>query len=118
MSKSQLEAILDVQIALADLPVPEREYRFHPTRRWRLDFAFPERHIAAEVDGGTWMQTTRGRSAGHAHPARMKADNEKRNAARAMGWRVFQFTGQQVEQGEALEVLRCVLVGNGGEGET
>ena len=110
MSKSQLEAILDAQIALADLPAPEREYRFCD-RRWRLDFSWPERHIAAEVDGGTWMQTTRGRSAGYAHPARMKADNEKRNAARAMGWRVFQFTGQQVEQGEALEVLRCVLGG-------
>ena len=111
MSKSQLEATLALQIALADLPEPECEFKFHPTRRWRLDFSWPAQHIAAEVDGGTWMQTTQGRSAGHAHPARMQRDNEKRNAARALGWRVFQFTGQQVEQGEALEVLRCVLGG-------
>jgi very-short-patch-repair endonuclease len=115
VSKSQLEAVLDVQIALADLPIPVSEYRFHPTRLWRLDRAWPDRHIAVEIDGGTWLTTGHGRSAGHAHPARMQRDNEKRNAARALGWRVFQFTARQVEYGEALEVLKCVL---GGEGET
>jgi len=114
VSKSQLEATLALQIALAELPEPEREARFCE-RRWKLDFSWPAQHIAAEVDGGTWMQTTQGRSAGHAHPARMQRDNEKRNAARALGWRVFQFTARQVEYGEALEVLKCVL---GGEGET
>jgi very-short-patch-repair endonuclease len=117
MSKSQLEATLAIQIALTDLPMPSREWRFHPTRKWRLDFCWPDLKIAAEVDGGTWKQTRTGRSAGHAHPARMQRDNEKRNAARALGWRVFQFTGHQVEHGEALEVLRCVLGGDCEQGD-
>ena len=48
------------------------EYRFHPAREWRFDFAIPERHVAIEGErssaGGmsgrtdicaTWRSTTR-----------------------------------------------------------
>lgn len=30
-----------------------REHRFHPTRRWRFDFAWPDEKVALEVEGGT-----------------------------------------------------------------
>ena len=29
------------------------EYRFHPTRKWRFDYAWPENKIALEVEGGS-----------------------------------------------------------------
>ncbi|HAT10302.1 MAG TPA: hypothetical protein DCS97_06855, partial [Planctomycetes bacterium] len=28
------------------------EHRFHPTRKWRFDFARPDIHLAIEIDGG------------------------------------------------------------------
>ena len=55
------------------------EYRFHPAREWRFDFAIPERHVAIEVEGerssaggmsgrtdicATWRSTTRAAAAG------------------------------------------------------
>jgi hypothetical protein len=32
-----------------DLPDPVTEYRFHPTRRWRMDFAWPAHQVAVEL---------------------------------------------------------------------
>ena len=31
---------------------PVREYIFHPKRKWRFDFYFPERKLAVEIEGG------------------------------------------------------------------
>jgi len=33
------------------LPAPVFEYRFHPSRKWRFDIAWPERRVAVEVEG-------------------------------------------------------------------
>ena len=30
----------------------EKEFKFHPKRKWRFDYAFPFLMIAVEVDGG------------------------------------------------------------------
>ena len=60
---------------------PEREYVFHPNRRWRFDFAWPGKRVYLEVDGGIWIV------GGHSRGAQMKKDWEKRNCATALGWR-------------------------------
>ena len=31
-----------------------KEFKFHPKRKWRFDYAFPFLMIAVEVDGGVW----------------------------------------------------------------
>jgi hypothetical protein len=67
--------------------LPVREYRFHPQRRWRFDFAWPSRLVALEIDGGKW---TRGR---HQRPQGSQKDMEKLNNAILMGWRVIRATG-------------------------
>ena len=64
------------------LPVPVREHRFHPVRRWRFDYAWPEQRVALEVEGGVW---TGGR---HTRGAGFLGDIEKYNAAVVDGWRV------------------------------
>lgn len=76
------------------------EHRFHPTRRWRFDFAIPAKFIAIEIDGGIW---TRGR---HTRGAGMVADMEKLNAAAVLGWRVLRFTPQDLRHGGWLDVVR------------
>lgn len=41
-----------MQLRGAGLPEPEAEYKFHPKRRWRLDFVWLDVGLAVEVDGG------------------------------------------------------------------
>ena len=50
MSRSELEATLDLYIRANDLPAPEREHKFHPKRKFRFDFAWPAQMLAVEVD--------------------------------------------------------------------
>lgn len=88
---------------MAGLPHPERELRFHATRRWRFDLAWPPRKVAVEVEGGSWVA---GR---HARGKGMRSDCEKYNAATLDGWRVFRFTSDQVTDGSALGVLERAL---------
>ena len=58
----------------------EREYRFHPTRQWRFDYAIPSVRVAIEVEGGVWNG---GR---HFRPEGYLRDMEKYNEAAACGW--------------------------------
>ena len=48
------------------------EYRFHPTRRWWFDVAFPapEHRLAVEVDGGVWAVWARPTTARSSAPPR------------------------------------------------
>jgi hypothetical protein len=101
---SQLEHELSYMMALIGLPVPEREYRFHPTRRWRFDFAWPDHLIACEVEGGTWAGGRHTRGAG------FERDCEKYNEACLLNWRVFRVTGAMVRDGRALDVLEKALI--------
>ena len=96
-----------------------REFIFHPTRKWRFDFVisdFDDQHkldvcmermpghlvkkaIAVEIEGGTWSRGRHTRGSGFAK------DCEKYNTAAALGWRVFRFTAQMVEDGSAIKFL-------------
>ena len=72
---------------------PQPEYKFHGTRRWRFDWAFPEQMVAVEVDGGQWT----------AHGGRHMTDKDrdKGNHAAALGWRVLHFSPEQLERDPA-----------------
>ena len=85
-NKSQIRDVFTV-ICKTDLGVEcVKEYKFHPERRWRFDYAIPEHKIALEVEGGVWTQ---GR---HTRPQGFLGDIEKYNTATLMGWRVFRTT--------------------------
>jgi very-short-patch-repair endonuclease len=68
------------------LPAPVPEFKFHPTRDWRFDFAWPDKKVAIEVEGGIH---TGGR---HTQPAGFYKDMEKYNQAAVRGWRILRFT--------------------------
>ena len=100
---SDLEELLGQHIKLSGLPSPTREYRFHPRRRWRFDFAWPRHKIAVEVDGGIY---TRGR---HVRGSGFERDAEKRNAAVMAGWRVLHFTPRHVKSGLAVQSIESLM---------
>ena len=76
-------------LAPGDLPGPVPEYRFHPTRRWRFDWCWPDRRVAAEIDGGQWT------AGGGRHNT--DRDRQKLNTAAALGWRVLRFSHTALE---------------------
>jgi Uncharacterized protein conserved in bacteria len=100
---SHLEDELAAHITYAGLPPPEREYRFAPPRRYRADFAWPDRRVIAEVEGGTYSG---GR---HVRPKGYENDCNKYNLAALGGWRVFRFTGGMVRDGSALATIEEAL---------
>ena len=98
---SPLEETLLIQIRDQGLPLPEREYRFSPPRRWRFDFAYPDLMLAVECEGGVWSQGQHG----HSNALRFIEDCEKYNAAVILGWRVLRFTERPIYSWQAVEVL-------------
>lgn len=74
------------RVLCADMPLPDREYPFDPTRRWRLDFAWPRVKIAVEIE--SW---------GHQTSQRYASDLDKYNALSARGWRLFRITRYLLE---------------------
>jgi very-short-patch-repair endonuclease len=103
--KSSIEETLAYQIRVYKLPEPVRELRFHPVRKWRFDFAFPEQKVAAECEGAIYVNGRHTRGSG------FELDCEKYNAATSMGWRVFKFTRRMVDKGVAIAQLQEVLRG-------
>lgn len=61
-------------------PVLEREYRFHETRKWRLDFYHKASKTAVEIDGCIWIPNK-----SHSSGAGIARDIEKGNEMAYMG---------------------------------
>ncbi len=95
----------DVQCRAVGLPPPVAEHRFHPVRKWRIDWAWPDRKLALEVEGGVFTQGRHSRGVG------MVKDMEKYNTLAALGWRLVRATPQQVRNGEALRAVEAVFRG-------
>lgn len=102
---SILEDTLLMQIKAIKLPTPEREYKFHATRRFRFDFAYPDKKLAIEAEGGTWGKSRHTTGTGYA------ADCEKYNLAILAGWRVLRCTGDHIKSGIALKWIEEALHG-------
>jgi very-short-patch-repair endonuclease len=81
----------------------EREVMFWPGRKWRFDFAWPDRKVACEVNGGVFI---RGR---HNTGVGSTKDAEKLSHAAMAGWRVLIVTPAQVKSGDALEWIERAL---------
>lgn len=79
------------------------EYRFHPDRKWRADFAEVERRILVEVDGGLYSG---GR---HLRPKGYQGDMDKLNEATRLGWRVLRFSTLDVQTGRAKAMVEAVI---------
>ena len=89
------------------IPAPETEYRFHPPRRWRFDFAWPAQKVAVEIEGILYQDG----GSRHQRGAGFVADCEKYEAALLLGWRVYRIPGPWIDEWrpQVLETLRELL---------
>ena len=85
------------------IPKPVFELKFHPTRKWRFDLAWPDQKVALEVQGGIW---TGGR---HNRPAAMLKEWEKLNTAAGMGWRMLYCQPSDLLMDTNIQQIRTAL---------
>lgn len=83
----------------AGLQEPVSEFVFAPPRKWRFDWAWPEKMLALEIEGGIWKQ---GR---HNRPSGFLRDMEKYNKAACLGWRVLRCTTKEFNSGSVIALL-------------
>lgn len=83
-----------------------KEFKFHPVRKWRFDYALPAHKIALEVEGGVW---TGGR---HTSSVGFLNDMEKYNTATLMGWRVFRTTPDSLLRKTTFDLLKNAILGD------
>lgn len=100
MSKSHLEDhAVKIMRFVPWLEGYKREYRFLKERRWRFDFAWPEKKIALEIQGGIWNH------GGHVRGGQYTSDCEKFNEATILGWAVLKVTADMIKSGRFVSYL-------------
>lgn len=90
----------------AGLPVPVTEHQFHPGRRWRFDYAWPEHKLALEIEGGIWQRG----GGGHSHPMHIERDIEKYSEAAILGWRILRVVPEEIVTIGLDRVMRAFAV--------
>jgi very-short-patch-repair endonuclease len=101
--KSAIEESFAMQVRACKLPTPEREYRFDPSRRWRIDYAWPDRKLLVELEGAIWVGGRHTRGSG------FSKDCEKYNAASMLGYTLLRFTADMVKSGAAIVTVQRAL---------
>jgi len=84
-------------------PVLEKEFRFHPKRRWRADFAHLESRTLIEIEGGAWVSGRHNRGTGFI------ADTEKYLEAVLRGWRVVRLAAPQITPDNLRRIIAAIL---------
>ena len=103
--RSRLELRFELLWRTVDGPTLQPEFRFHPTRKWRADYAHLESRTLIEVEGGAWVGGRHTRGAGFV------ADAEKYLEATLAGWRVVRLVGSQLTLNTVLRVAAAVKGG-------
>lgn len=113
---SYLEKMLDSHMKAHNLPEPKAEYRFaaelvQPGRGvkqrlaeaglkdWRFDFAWPDRKLAVEVEGGAFVGGRHTRGAG------FSKDLIKYHHAAMLGWLVYRCDAAMIRNGMVVDFI-------------
>lgn len=83
---------------------PTPEFMFHPTRKWRMDYAWPDQKVCLEVEGGAFIG---GR---HTSGAGFIGDMEKYNEAALLGWRIFKCVPKDLCKTATIQLLRKTII--------
>jgi hypothetical protein len=95
---NQAQDLLAIHLAELGLDFVS-EFKFHPQRKWRLDFYLLEGNWGIEIEGGAWIQGRHNRAEGYL------ADLEKYNECTIAGIKLLRFDTQSVLSGEAKKWL-------------
>lgn len=87
---SHLEAKFQLEWKAVGGPRLEREYEFHPVRRWRADFAHVESMTLVEIEGGIWVKGRHSRGSG------FEKDCEKYLEAALLGFKLIRLAPKQI----------------------
>lgn len=95
MAASRLESRFLLLWRVAHGPPLEREVQFHPSRKWRADFAHLPTRTLIEIEGGIFQKGggRHNRGMGYAK------DAEKYLEATMAGWTVLRLTEKQLKIG-------------------
>lgn len=98
--RASAEERLALQLKVAKLPAPERQYKPAEDwgRAWRIDFAWPMLRLAIEVEEDV-----------HQIHRRAIEDTERTLALQALGWTVVKFHHSMVDSGLAFRWIRAEL---------
>ena len=102
---SRLESRFELLWRALGGPELEKEFRFHPVRKWRADFAHLPSRTLIEIEGGIYVNGRHNRGAGFA------ADLEKYLEAALAGWRVVRLGPNELT---VPHVERLVVLMSGG----
>lgn len=103
---SELEDAFAWYLKVSGVATPERQYHFKaPGHRqpYRLDFAWPDRLIAIEVDGGSYSGGRHTRGSG------FETDCVRGFEAAIAGWRIGHVTGKMIDDGRAVALTERLL---------
>lgn len=109
MSKAEEELAFQLRAVKIEF---EREFRFHPTRRWRFDFAIEGKKLAIEVEGITYYGKNKDGSmklGRHQTAKGVEGDLEKYGEAMKMGWNIYRCSQKMVKSGEALKTIETLI---------
>lgn len=87
------------------MPEPSSEYRFCD-RKWKFDFAYPDKMVAIEIEGGVWVAGRHNSAAGFIK------DCEKYNTATSLGWRVLRFPSTEIFKAHTIDLIYSSLLLN------
>lgn len=93
------------QLAILGISPPESEFRFCE-RKWRFDWAYPEKLLAIEYQGGAYYK-----GMGHQTTAGFTKDCLKFSTAASLGWRIILVTAGMVRDGSAAQLIEKALKG-------
>lgn len=82
------------------IPPPKRNYKFHPTRRFKFDFAFLSFRLAIEIDGFAFGKPCRlckqPINGYHQTISGLISSADKQNLATELGWTVLRYTSSHL----------------------
>lgn len=108
---------LSILVQLLKIPEPIPEHKFHPIRRWKVDFAWPDFKIIVEVEGEIYgtgkpcfycgVRPT----GGHSSVSGILRDIEKYNEAAIHGWIVLRVLPEELdlENGKAFNLIEAAF---------
>ena len=98
------DLLMLARIKAAGLPAPVQEFAFAaPQRKWRADWAWPDRLVLMEIEGAVWVRGRHTRGAGY------EKDMEKHNAGQLLGYRLLRYSTGQLRGEQWLADLKRLL---------